>query len=119
MTAALPAWLSQGSEAGTIPRRSLGLTVSLGLAGFAIVAATGVGTAPLVLATTGSFVAVYAVGVAAAVRLLPRRSIGWWTAIVALATVIVMTATTGPYLIWPVAVGAIALLYLRHAPRNG
>ncbi|HZM75553.1 MAG TPA: amino acid permease [Candidatus Limnocylindrales bacterium] len=112
--AALPAWLSQGSEAGTIPRRSLGLTLVLGLAGFAIVAVTGVGTGPLVRATTGSFVAVYAVGVAAAVRLLPRRGAGWWTAVVAFATVMVLMATTGPYLVWPVAVGAIALLYLRH-----
>jgi len=116
--AALPAWLSKGSEAGTIPRRSLGLTLVLGLGGFAVVAVTGVGTGPLVLATTGSFVAVYAVGIAAAVRLLPRRSAGWWTAIVALATVAVLMATTGPYLIWPVAVGLIALLYL-HSTRPG
>jgi len=111
--AALPAWLAQGSEAGTIPRRSLGLTLALGLTGLAIVAVTGVGTGPLVLATTGSFVAVYAVGVAAAVRLLPHRSSGWWTAIVAFATVLVLMATTGPYLIWPVAVGALALIYVR------
>jgi amino acid efflux transporter len=114
---ALPAWLAQGSQAGAIPRRSLGLTLLLGLTGFTIVALAGVGTAPLVLATTGSFVAVYAVGVAAAVRLLPRGTAGWWTAVIAFATVLVLMATTGPYLVWPIAVGALALLYLRRAKR--
>jgi amino acid efflux transporter len=110
---ALPPWLAQGSQAGEIPQRSLGLTLVLGLLGLIVVAVTGVGTGPLVLATTGCFVMVYAVGVAAAIRLLPRRSAGWWTAVIAFATVLTLMATTGAYLAWPVAVGAAALLYLR------
>lgn len=115
---ALPDWFAHGSEAGSIPRRSLGLTIALGLGTFLAVSATGVGTEPLVLATTGSFIAVYAVGVAAALRLLPRRSNGWWTAVVALITVTGLMATTGLYLLWPMAIGAIALLYLRRRTAN-
>ncbi|WP_051367851.1 APC family permease [Hamadaea tsunoensis] len=110
---ALPAWLARGSQAGSIPRRSLGLTMLVALLGCAVVAVTGVGTGPLVLATTGCFVAVYAVGTAAAIRLLPRRTAGWWTAVVALVTVGVLIVTTGPYLVWPVVVGVAALIYVR------
>lgn len=108
---ALPSWFAHGSQAGEIPRRSLSLVTTLGVIGLGVVALTGVGAEPLVLATTGSFVAVYAVGVAAAIRLLPKRSTGWWTAIVALATVAVLMATTGVYLVWPLVIGALALLY--------
>ncbi|MEV6971286.1 amino acid permease [Hamadaea sp. NPDC051192] len=112
---ALPAWLARGSQSGEVPRRSLFVTIALGLGGFGIVAATGVGTAPLVLATTGCFVAVYAVGAAAALRLLPRRTGVWWTAVVALATVLGLSLTTGLYLAWPLLVALAALLYVRRA----
>jgi amino acid efflux transporter len=109
---ALPAWFAQGSQAGEIPRRSLLVTVVLAVGSFVIVTVTGVGAGPLVLLTTGAFVAVYAVGTAAAVKLLPRRSAGWWTAVIALATVGVLMALTGFYLAWAGVVGLAALLYL-------
>jgi len=116
---ALPAWLARGSQAGEVPRRSLLVTLALAVGGFGFVALTGVGTAPLVLATTGSFVAIYAVGTAAAIRLLPRRTAAWWTAIVAFVTVLALSATTGAYLAWPLIVGAASLLYVRsRRPRS-
>lgn len=114
---ALPAWLARGSQAGAVPRRSLALTVACGAVGLTVVAVTGVDTAPLVLATTGSFVAVYALGTAAAIRLLPPRTGGWWTAVLAFATVLVLVATTGIYLIWPAVVGLAAVLYVSRAAR--
>ncbi len=116
--AALPAWFAKGSQAGAIPRRSLGLTLALGAIGLVVVAATGVGTAPLVLATTGAFVAVYAVGVAAAIRLLPKGTAGWWTAVVAFATVLVLAVSTGPYLLWPLVSGTLALLFVARRRRE-
>jgi amino acid efflux transporter len=109
----LPAWLAHGSQAGAVPRRSLALTIACGGAGLMVAAITGVDTAPLVLATTGSFVAVYALGTAAAIRLLPRGSGGWWTAVLAFITVLVLVATTGVYLVWPAVVGLAAMLYVR------
>ena len=70
----LPVWLAKGSTAGEVPRRSLAV-VALG--GFASLAVITVGdlslNAPLLM-TTGAFALVYAVGTAAAVRLLPH---GW------------------------------------------
>ncbi|MGC9543151.1 APC family permease [Streptomyces sp. UG1] len=115
---ALPAWLTRGSTAGEVPRRSLSVVSSLALLSLATVTLTGVGARPLVLLTTGSFVAVYAVGVAAAVRLLPKRGKARAAALVALVAVVIMLLMSGRYLLWPLAVTGAALLYLRlNGPR--
>jgi hypothetical protein len=55
-----------------VPRRSLALVSGLSAIALAVAAAAGFGPRPLVLLTTGSFVLVYDVSTAAAVRLLPR-----------------------------------------------
>lgn len=114
---ALPAWLSRGSQAGEVPRRSLAVNAGMSFVALAVVVAAGVGAEPLVLLTTGSFVTVYAVGAAAALRLLPRGGIGWATAVAALIAVLALLAMIGKYLLWPVVVTAAALLYLRHRAR--
>ena len=110
---ALPAWFAAGSGTGEAPRRSLGVISALSAAALAAAVAGGVGAKPLVLLTTGLFVAVYAVGVAAAVRLLPRRSAARAVALVAFAAVAVLLAVSGGYLVSPLLVGAGALLYVR------
>ncbi|GAA0257023.1 APC family permease [Cryptosporangium japonicum] len=106
---ALPAWLGRGSSAGEVPRRSLGVLVVAVLAALTGVLAAGIGPGPLVLATTGLFVTVYAVGVAAAVKLLRGRPV----AIAALGIVLALTVLTGRYLLWAAVVAVGALLYLR------
>ncbi|SEG82399.1 amino acid exporter, AAE family [Thermomonospora echinospora] len=108
---ALPAWLAQGSTAGEAPRRSLTAVSGLAFAALLAVVLADVGTRPLVLLTTGSFVTVYAVGVAAALRLLPRWSKPHLTALTALIGVILLLAMSGAYLIWPLLVTVGALLY--------
>jgi amino acid efflux transporter len=78
-----------------------------------LVAVTGVGPRPSVLLTTSSFVLVYILGTAAAVKVLPR---GGWprrAAIIALVSVIVLLVITGPYVLWTLVVAAAALLYNR------
>jgi amino acid efflux transporter len=110
---ALPAVLSHGSMAGDVPRRSLAVNSTMSFAALAIVVATGLGTRPLVLLTTGSFVTVYVIGVAAAIKLLPRRSKGRIMAMTSLVAVIALLLMSGRYLVWPVAVTGAALLYLR------
>ncbi|BBH69488.1 amino acid permease [Actinoplanes sp. OR16] len=112
---ALPAWLARGSQAGEVPRRSLAVNAGLSFLSLAVVVAAGVGAEPLVLLTTGSFVTVYAVGVAAALRLLPRRTAGRAAAVAAMAAVLLLLAMTGVYLIWALVVTGGALLYLRVA----
>ncbi|MFI7638837.1 APC family permease [Nonomuraea sp. NPDC049400] len=110
---ALPGVLARGSVAGEVPRRSLAVNSALSFAALAVVVAVGVGPEPLVLLTTGSFVAVYAYGVAAAIKLLPRRSKGRAAAMPALIAVVALLLMSGVYLLWPVAVTGAALLYLR------
>ena len=114
---ALPAWLTYGSSAGEVPRRSLAVLSVLGMTTALVVTAAGIGPQPLVLLTTGLFVTVYAVGVAAAVRLLPRHSKARAAALVAQVAAIVLLLMTGPYLVWPLVVAVAALLYLRLARR--
>ncbi|GLY02335.1 MULTISPECIES: amino acid permease [Actinoplanes] len=110
---ALPAWLSRGSQAGQVPRRSLGVNALLSFLSLGIVVATGFGAKPLVLLTTGSFVTVYAVGIFAALRLLPKGSAGRATAYAACVVVLALLAVTGVYLLWSLLVIGGALLYLR------
>ncbi|GGO10784.1 amino acid permease [Microbispora rosea subsp. aerata] len=110
---ALPGALAEGSVAGEVPRRSLAVNSAMSFAMLAIVLVTGLGSRPLVLLTTGSFVAVYAIGVAAAIKLLPRRSLGRAAAITALIAVVALLLMSGVYLVWPLVVTGAALLYVR------
>jgi amino acid efflux transporter len=120
---ALPAWLARGSVAGEVPRRSLGLLSALAFVALAVVAATHVSVRPLVLLTTALLVAVYAVGVAAAVRLLPLRTRAGTAALAALAAVGLLLAMSGPYLLLPLLLGTGAAAYVhgrrRRAARLG
>ena len=115
---ALPGWLASGARAGEVPRRSLVLISGLAALALVVVGVTGVGPEPLVLLTTGSFVMVYALGTAAAVRLLPRGSRARTAALLALAAVAAFILVTGVYLVWSLIVAAAALLYLRLAGRR-
>jgi amino acid efflux transporter len=110
---ALPAWLARGSSAGDVPRRSL--AVVAGISSLAVVGAAtfAVSTREIVLLTVGAFVLVYVLGCAAAVKLLPRRTWAHRSAIVALASSVVLLVMAGPYLLWPLSVAAIALVYVQ------
>jgi amino acid efflux transporter len=110
---ALPPWLAQGSRAGDVPRRSLFVIAALATFALVVVVLAGVGPKPLVLLTTGSFVTVYALGTAAALRLLPRHSWPHRCARIALVAVAGLCCATGWYLLWPLVVTGCALLYLR------
>jgi amino acid efflux transporter len=110
---ALPEWLARGSLAGEVPRRSLAVVSALTIPSLIATGLFHLATQTLVSLTAGLIVAVYAIGVAAAVRLLPRRSKGRAAAMAALVAVVALLATTGIYLIWALAVSLAALLYLR------
>ena len=115
---ALPAWFAAGSLAGDVPRRSLAVICALAAIGTLAVELAGVGPKPLVLLTTGSFVTVYALGCAAALRLLPRGTDAHGCAQCALACVVALCLATGWFLLWPLAMSACALLYLRVSRRR-
>ena len=115
---ALPGWLSRGSSAGAVPRRSLAVVSGLAFVALLTAAVARIGPETLVLFTTGSFVTVYAVGTAAALRLLPRGGRARRSALVALVAVAALLVLTGWYLLWSLVITAAALLYLRVRARN-
>jgi amino acid efflux transporter len=78
-----------------------------------IVTAFGWSTEHLVLLTAASQVAVYGAGLLAALRLLPRRTTGWWAAAVSLPPILVLGLLSGWYLLAPAALAVGALLYRR------
>jgi amino acid efflux transporter len=112
---ALPAWFARGSAAGEVPRRSLAVVAGLAAVTLGVAAATGLGPRPLMLLTTGSFVVVYVLGTAAAVRLLPAGSWARRWAGFALLSVLGLLALTGRYVLWTLVVAAAALAYQRLA----
>jgi len=106
---ALPAWLASGGRAGEVPRRSLATVAALTGTVFAGLLATGADTHVLVLATTSCMAAVYAVGCAAGVRLLPRGSLGRRVAVAATVLVACLLLLAGRFLAWPLVLAAGAL----------
>jgi amino acid efflux transporter len=79
----LPRWFAPGAEAGGIPRRALALTGAVVGIYLTLMLWTGAGLTPFILVHTSSMVAIYVIGMIAAVRLLARWSAGWWMAWIA------------------------------------
>jgi amino acid efflux transporter len=115
---ALPSWFAKGSEVGDVPRRSLSIIALLSSVALAIVAFGNVGTRPAVLVTTGSFVLVYVLGTAAAIKLLPAKTWSYRAAVVAFVCSIGLAVITGWYVLWALLVAGAALLYNRRATRS-
>ena len=81
----------------------------LSFAYFALVVATGGDLEPFVLVHTSCMVAVYALGSAAAVRLLERGSAGWWCGVVACVLALGLAALAGWHLVVPVGLAVVAV----------
>ncbi|HEX6453292.1 MAG TPA: amino acid permease [Trebonia sp.] len=113
-----PAWLAHGSAAGGVPRRSLAVTALLSGGTLVFAVAGHVDGSTLVLGCTAFQVAVYAMGLGAALRLLPTRSADWWAALVALLFISALLALSWRYLLAPVALALLALAY-RSRRRRG
>ena len=113
----LPAWLAQGSSAGEVPRRSLAVVALGGLASLAVITVGDLSLNAPLLMTTGAFALVYAVGTAAAMRLLPQ---GWVRrgAAVGFVATLGLLALTGAHLLGPalIGAGAVAWTALHRAP---
>lgn len=103
----LPRWLAPGAEAGGVPRRALSVIFAIALTYFAIAVATGGSLQTFILIHTGNMVAIYAAGMIAAIIILPRRTVGWWMAVVAAVLSLGLLVLAGPNLL-PVAILALA-----------
>lgn len=106
----LPRWFGRGAEDGGIARRGLLLTSGLTVVYFVVVVAVG-NLAPIILIHTSLAAAIYGMGVASALVLLPRFSLGWWMSVLSCALVAGLLVLAGVNLIWPagMALAAVAV----------
>ena len=108
---ALPAYLAVGAGAGELPRRSLALIAVQSVLWLTAGEVLHLGMTPLMLLATGCFTLVYVLGTAAAVRLLPRGTKVWWTALAALTSVLGLLVMNGWHVLWALGIAAAAVGY--------
>jgi amino acid efflux transporter len=106
----LPRWLAPGAETGGIPRRALLVTFGIAMTYFAIAVATGGDLETFILIHTSNMVAIYAVGMVAAVMILPRWSPGWVMAVIAAVLTAGLLVLAGAHLLPVAALAAAAVL---------
>ncbi|WP_168200342.1 amino acid permease [Protaetiibacter larvae] len=111
----LPRWLAKGAEGGAVPRRALVLVAAITLGYSAVFFGFGLDLQTFILIHTSSMVAVYAIGMVAAVRLLTRFSVGWWMAVVSVVLTLALLALAWSHLLVPalIALAAIAVTVIR------
>ncbi|MDF1479042.1 amino acid permease [Leifsonia sp. H3M29-4] len=107
----LPGFLAKGAAAGEVPRRAILSTATISLTYFGVMwLALDFELEPFILIHTSSMVAVYALGMVAAVRLLERFSAGWWMAAVSVVLVACLLVLAGAHLIVPAVLALAAVV---------
>jgi amino acid efflux transporter len=106
----LPHFFAAGAAPGSVPRRALALWSVLGLGYFGLMVVTGLQLEPFILIHTSSMVAVYALGMIAAVRLLERGSVGWWMAVASVVLVAGLLVLAGTHLLVPAVLAVVAVI---------
>ncbi|MGO4595249.1 APC family permease [Leifsonia sp. 2TAF2] len=105
----LPAWFGRGVENGAVARRGLLLSAVV-MALYSVVVLAGGDLPPFILVHTSIAAAVYGLGVASALRLLPVRSAGWWMALISCVLAAGLLVLAGWHLVFPAGVALIALV---------
>ena len=106
----LPGWLAPGAESGGVPRRALVVVAALVTVYFGLMVATGMDLTPFILTHTSSMVAIYVLGMIAAVRLLRPRSVGWWLAAVSVVLTSGLLVLAGVHLVVPAGLAVVAVV---------
>lgn len=106
----LPRWFALGSEPDVVPRRSLVLVFFVSLVFFTILFVQDFQLLTLIPIHLSSMVAIYVLGMTAAVLIFPRFTFDWWVALVALLMTIVLLILNGPNVIFTLGVAAIAVV---------
>jgi amino acid efflux transporter len=106
----LPRWLAKGSEPSEVPRRSLFVVFFISLFFFGVLFAQDFQLLTLIPIHLSSMVAIYVLGMAAAVLIFPRWSRDWWVAVVAFLMTVALLVLNGPNVIFTLGVAAVAVL---------
>ncbi|ANF32742.1 amino acid permease-associated protein [Leifsonia xyli] len=104
----LPAWFGRGAENGAVARRGLLLSAVV-MALYSVVVLSSGDLQPFILVHTSIAAAVYGLGVASALRLLPARSLGWWMALLSCVLAAGLLILAGWHLVFPAGVAVVAL----------
>jgi amino acid efflux transporter len=105
----LPAWFARGAEAGAVPRRALGWIAVQSLIYTTIFFVFHLDLQTFILIHISSMVAVYAVGMVAAVKLLRVGSAGWVMALLSIVLMAGLLILTGWHLVVPAALALVAV----------
>ena len=106
----LPRWMAAGAESGGIPRRSLAVVAVLVTLYLAALVVADLNLTPFILIHTSCMIAVYVLGMIAAVRLLERWSLGWWLAAISVVLVAGLVFLAGANLLIPAVLAAAAVV---------
>src|SRR5690606_14866003 len=116
----LPKWMAAGAEAGGIPRRSLAVVAAVLSIYLIALVAFELNLTPFILIHTSCMIAIYVLGMIAAVRLLERWSVGWWLAVssVVLVAGLVVLAGWNLLVALGLAVAAVGVTVVRSWRRS-
>lgn len=106
-----PAWLAPGSARGVVARRSLSVVTVYSAVVLVVAWLMDWTATDLVLVCAASQIAVYVVGLVAAVRILPSGSYGRRCAVVSLVVMSTLLVLSGWHLLAPAVIGAGALVF--------
>ncbi len=105
----LPVWFGHGAENGAVARRGLLLSAVV-MALYSVVVLSSGDLQPFILVHTSFAAAIYGLGVASALRLLPMRSVGWWMALISCVLAAGLLLLAGWHLAFPAGAAVVALL---------
>ncbi|KQR52010.1 amino acid permease-associated protein [Leifsonia sp. Leaf336] len=113
----LPRWFGRGAENGAVARRGLLLSAVV-MALYSVVVLASGDLQPFILVHTSIAAAVYGLGVASAIVLLPTRSVGWWMAVLSCVFAAGLLALAGWHLVFPAGIAVIAVVVGAFARRR-
>ncbi|WP_426623083.1 APC family permease [Leifsonia sp. McL0607] len=113
----LPRWFGRGAENGAVARRGLLLSAVV-MALYSVVVLASGNLQPFILVHTSIAAAVYGLGVASAIVLLPTRSVGWWMAVLSCVFAAGLLALAGWHLVFPAGIAGIAVVVGAFARRG-
>ena len=113
----LPRWFANGAESGAVPRRALGWFGIQSVVYTTVFFVFHLDLQTFILIHISSLVAVYALGMVSAVKLLKVGSAGWVMAVLSVVLMVALLVLTGWHLVVPavLALVAVAVTVIRKA----